>query len=61
MLDLHSSDEVTSGLPRPSTCSALKTERRIIRYEDSLTTDFKIFKPEKINRIKKLLFPLYEF
>jgi hypothetical protein len=27
MLDLHASDEVTSGLRRPSTCSALKTER----------------------------------
>jgi len=33
MLDLHSSDEVTSGLQRPSTCSALKTERGIIRYK----------------------------
>jgi len=33
MLDLHSSDEVTSGLQRPSTCSALKTERCIIRYK----------------------------
>ena len=52
MLDLHASDEVTSGLPQPSTCSALKRERHIIKCETSLTTYFQMFKPEKINRRK---------
>jgi hypothetical protein len=33
MLDLHAADEVTSGLPRPYTCSAYKTDRLIINYE----------------------------